>query len=286
MNVSSVRCVAPCRCQAPALVLVLFLALALNGLLAPSSSAAPDPTTDKPLRDLAADRPDTTESPITVDKGHFQLETAFFGYTRDKNDNTDVRTYAVAESNIKYGLLDNMDLQVVLTPWLEEETETATTDETVNDFGDIEVRLKYNIYGNDGGDTALGLMPFVKIPTQTEVSNDRWEGGLILPGSWDVADTWGLGAQLQLDRIYEDDSGDMEWEFSHTVVAGFEVFDRVGTYVEYVGIASEGGDYNVLASGGATYDLKEYVRLDVGTMVGLTDDAEDFSIFTGITWKY
>ena len=35
------------------------------------------PTPDRLLRDLSTDRPDLTESPYTVDAGHFQIETDF-----------------------------------------------------------------------------------------------------------------------------------------------------------------------------------------------------------------
>ena len=36
------------------------------------------------LRELSTDRPDTTESPFTVDRGHVQIELSFAEWTRDK----------------------------------------------------------------------------------------------------------------------------------------------------------------------------------------------------------
>lgn len=33
-----------------------------------------NPTPDKLMREMSTDRPDTTESPYTVDAGHFQFE--------------------------------------------------------------------------------------------------------------------------------------------------------------------------------------------------------------------
>src|ERR1700690_1895783 len=40
-----------------------------------------NPTPVKYMRELSPDRPDETESPYTVDAGHFQLEMDFANYT-------------------------------------------------------------------------------------------------------------------------------------------------------------------------------------------------------------
>ncbi len=238
------------------------------------------------LRDLETDRPDATESPVTVDKGHFQLESSFFSFNRDDVGGMRTETWGVAESNIKYGLSDVMDLQLVFTPYVRETVRTAGgAKSTVEDFSDLTIRLKYNLWGNDEGTTAFGLMPVVKVPTQTAVSNGRWEGGLIAPFSWRAGERWGLGLQGQLDRVYDEDDGDMDWEFSHTVVLGFDVTERFGFYIEYLGIAGD-RPYDSIFSGGVTYGLSEFVQLDAGTLIGLNEEAEDTTLFTGISWKF
>src|SRR5687767_5025731 len=76
------------------------------------------PTPREQMRDMSTDRPDKTESPYTVDAGHFQFETDLLSYTRDrdKTGGGDTRTdaYAIAPVNLKVGLLNQVDLQVVL----------------------------------------------------------------------------------------------------------------------------------------------------------------------------
>jgi hypothetical protein len=42
-------------------------------------------------------------------------------------------------------------------------------------------RLKWNIWGNDGGATALAVIPYVKVPTaSTGIGNPLVEGGALL----------------------------------------------------------------------------------------------------------
>ncbi|MCS1410889.1 MAG: hypothetical protein M2R45_04084 [Verrucomicrobia subdivision 3 bacterium] len=237
------------------------------------------------LRELKTDRPDATESPVTVDKGHFQLESSFFSFSRDDFGETRTESWGVGESNIKYGLTDYMDFQVVFTPYVRETVRTEGVKTSKEDFSDITIRLKYNLWGNDGGPTAFGLMPVVKIPTDTDVSNGEWEGGLAIPFSWRVGEKWGFGSQVQVGRVFDEDSGDMEFEVSHTAVLGFDLFERVGVYVEYIGVAG-GHHYFPFFSGGMTYGLSDMIQLDAGTLVGLSDQAEDITAFTGISWRF
>src|SRR5262245_34056909 len=65
-----------------------------------------NPTPDRLLRDMTTDRPDTTESPFTVDAGRIQIESTVFGYSRSRGDEEGVvtDTYEYAITNIRVGL--------------------------------------------------------------------------------------------------------------------------------------------------------------------------------------
>lgn len=228
------------------------------------------------LRDLAADRPDATESPITVDKGHWQIETSVVDYTKDYQ----FQAWTWGETNLKYGLTDNMDLQFIFAPYTEENSAGDLTD----GFGDVAFRLKYNLWGNDGGKTALALFPYVKVPTGAELSNDKWEGGLIVPFSYEINDKWGFGCQLEWEYAYDDEGDDYDSSLLHTAVVGYSINDKWGVYGEYLGIF--GHQYQAHASGGLTYAVTDLFQLDIGAVAGLNDAATDFNTFTGFTVKF
>ncbi|MDA0766364.1 MAG: transporter [Verrucomicrobia bacterium] len=236
------------------------------------------------LRDLEADRPDATESPVTVDAGHFQLETSFLAYGRDRSGGVESEWWSFAETNLKYGINDCMDLQLVLSPWVEEREKNGGVTEA-DGVGDIEVRLKWNLWGNDGGETALAVMPYVKAPVFSEVSNDHWEGGVIVPLAWRVADRWGVAVQAEGAAVYDEEEDDTDFEFSHTAVLGVDLTERVGCYLEYLGVAGD-HPYEAYGSGGVTWALSDFRQLDLGAMVGLNEDAEDLAVFTGVTVKF
>jgi Putative MetA-pathway of phenol degradation len=248
-----------------------------------------NPTPVDLMRDLSADRPDGTESPYTVDAGHFQVEMSFIDYTHNDDSGLDTDTFKVFDTNLKLGLTNNTDLQVIFTPYLNEENKPEGGPAgTVEDFGDIQLRLKVNLWGNDGGETAFGIMPFVKIPTGAEFSNDHVEGGFVTMLAWNVADNWGLGFMAEADAVYDSIDNDYDMEFVHTAALGFDLLDWLGAYVEYIGVVSSdsGTDYDAVFSAGLTYELRTNLVLDIGTRVGLTSAADDLNLFAGMTWRY
>ena len=127
-----------------------------------------NPTPADLMRDLSTDRPDQTESAYTVDAGHVQIEIDFLNYLRehDTTGGADIRTraLAVAPLNLKFGLLNNVDLQLMADPYVRVRAEDRLSGVTAraSGFGDFTTRLKINLWGNDGGPTALAIMPFVK----------------------------------------------------------------------------------------------------------------------------
>lgn len=228
------------------------------------------------LRGLAADRPDATESPITVDKGYWQIETSAVDYTKDFN----FQAWTWAETNLKYGVTDSMDLQFIFAPYIEEKTKDGIEDGT----SDLIVRLKYNLWGNDGGESAFALLPYMKAPLGGDLSNNEWEGGLILPYSYDINEKWSFGCQLEWEYIYNDEKDGYDSNLLQTAVLGYEISATWGVYLEYLGIT--GGHYQAHASGGVTYAVTELFQLDIGAVAGMNDAATDFSTFTGFTVKF
>jgi hypothetical protein len=236
-------------------------------------------------REMSTDRPDTTESPISVEAGVFQVESSLWAFARDKEAGVTSESWTWGEANLKAGLTDQLDLQVVVRPWVEETEKVAGVKSRAEGFGDVEVRWKYNLWGNDGGKTAMALMPFVSVPTQTAVSTGEWEGGLIVPWSVELADGVGLGLMAEVDRVWDDSSRRHEWEFLHSAVVGFDLTETVGLYLEYIGIAGK-GDYQAIASGGFTWGQTDNLQWDLGASLGLTDAAEDFSVFQGVSFRF
>lgn len=275
-------------CRQPLLAFVLMLPCAAIGQTPDKSEYHLfNPTPGELMRELSADRPDGTESPRTVDAGHVQVEATFAEYRRNRSGE-DSQGWTLGETNLKFGLLNNVDLQLVLPAYQRDKS----NDDVAEGVGDLQVRTKINLWGNEGngpGNTALGVMSFLQLPTgHDEVSSDHVEGGVMTMLGWDVADNWGLGFMAEMDIVYDDADDAYDLEFVHTAVLGFDVIGPVGAYVEYIGVISGDGDteYQAIFSMGLTYEVNNNLVLDVGTRLGMNKAAEDLAVFTGMTWRY
>ena len=200
-------------------------------------------------------------------------------WSRERRDDT----VTFMQSNIKLGLDDRTDLQLVVDAYV---TEDVTNGEDSNGFGDVQVRLKRNLWGNDGGDSAFAIFPYVKIPTDTDRSNGEFEGGMILPYARGLTDTLDLGLMAQFDVVYDDAGDEHDFEFLHTAVVGYPIHGDLGGYLEMVGIYAEGGDYRASTNLGLTLQPDPDLLLDAGVRVGVTDDVDDIGFFLGFTARY
>ncbi|GMV26833.1 MAG: hypothetical protein AMXMBFR58_28640 [Phycisphaerae bacterium] len=238
------------------------------------------------LRDLSADRPDTTESPFTVDAGHAQIELSVVEWSRDE-DGARVDTATVAPVNLKLGLTMTTDLQLVLEPWTRVDERGAGD---VEGFGDTTLRLKWNLWGNDGGGSAGAIMPFVTFPTGPDgISTQEVEGGVILPVAFSLPDGVGLGAMLEIDLVYDDRRSRYTADLVHTIVVSRELWDGVGAFLEYAGAAwaeDLSDEYRATLNTGLTWTVTPDWMLDAGVRIGLTEAADDITLFAGSTMRF
>lgn len=242
-----------------------------------------NPTPRPLMREMATDRPDTTESPYTVDAGHVQVESSFTDYTRDDENGGAFEAWSILPTNVKIGLTNNTDLQLAFEPYVREELDGDAT----TGFGATQLRLKINLWGNDGGDTAFAVMPFVQFPTEDGDfgATEHLQGGVILPLKVALPREWDLGLMAEFDAVRDGTDDNYELQFVHTATLGHAIVGELDGYVEYIGITDteDGTGYLSLVGGGVTYGVSDNVQLDTGVNIGLSEDADDFNVFAGIS---
>ncbi len=254
-----------------------------------------NPTPVSLLREMNTDRPDKTESPYIVDAGHYQIEVDLLSYSLDRYNveraDRTVDTFAIALTNFKVGLLNNMDLQVIVESYNIQRTKDrdAKSRDTISGFGDTLVRLKINFWGNDGGDTAFGVIPFVKFPTnQHDLGNHAVEGGVILPFAIKLPHEFDLGAETAVSYARNENNSDYHAEFINSITVGHAIVGELSGYVEFFSAVSteRQSEWVGTFDFGVTYKLTPNVQLDAGLNVGLTRSADDLNPFVGLSLRY
>ncbi len=245
-----------------------------------------NPTPRALWRPMSADRPDSTESPYTVDAGAVQIELSFVEYAFRREHGRTRTSRSIAPINLKLGLTNTIDLQLLLNPY---ENETGGGEDDLDGIGDTGLRLKVNLLGNDDGDRALALLPFISFPTGSdEVSADAIEGGVAIPFAMALPFEFSLGLQIQLEFVDGDDH-DRDTVFSHTAVIGHGIIGGLAAYLEYIGEVTLDGDdgYSPSLSCGLTYAISDNAQLDIGVVIGLdSSESDDLRLFSGLTMRF
>lgn len=245
-----------------------------------------NPVPKEQMREMETDRPDVTESPYTVDAGHFQLETDLVRTISEKRESIKTKTLLINQMNLKVGLTGSTAVQIGFQTYgWQRETELDSGNKTVNDgHGDLTFRIKQNLIGNDKGNFVMALLPYVKIPT-SKYEDSRFEGGLIVPMQYKFSGEWNLGFQVELDRLKDQDDNAMHTEFlqtltvSHPITKGLDGIAE--TYYTYDFKAHQFSNY---INAAIQIDAAKDFKLDAGLNIGLQHTAAKH-FFIGASYR-
>src|SRR5687768_2298710 len=103
-----------------------------------------NPTPRDQMRPFSIDRPDVTESPISIDPGHFQFEGDLVKWVKDRHGESN-RTFNFMSGLYKMGIARSWDIHIGLELYnVYQDTEGGTYDKG---YGGTFIRLKHNCWG-------------------------------------------------------------------------------------------------------------------------------------------
>jgi len=258
-----------------------------------------NPTPSESLRVWRTDHAGIT--PYTIDAGHFELDVVAVSYAYDEQDfggsfraRSEAWSYGITQ--IKLGLLNRLDAEVIFRPY---QTITGTLKagsttivrETVSGFGDVVSRLKLNVWGNDGGKTALSISGDIKYPAAKhgidELGNGQFEGGPAVEFAAQLPWDFELRINSAVD-FFEDGSDARQAAFgnlislSHCIVSKLEGYCVFDTSISTI----TGAEWVGLVKVGLNYRVAKNVELYLGNSFGVTDNAFDYAPFLGIAARF
>lgn len=251
-----------------------------------------NPVPDAQMRDFSTDRPPKANSPNTVDAGHFQYETDLVNFARQVTGTLRTDTLLVPNPTFKLGLTSNIDLEVNAPTLNGVHTFDHATgaSSSVWGIGDVFVRGKVNLWGNDGGPSALALIPYVKAPTAPlGIGNGAVEGGVIAPLSFSLPQGFTLLFNFEIDALKNAADDGRHTNFINLVNVSKQLVKDVTLYVEFW------SDYNndpVLkttqysADFAVTWLVRPNLQLDAGIDFGLNAATPKVQVFAGLSQRF
>ena len=255
-----------------------------------------NPVPEDEERDFNPDRPSQFTGPFTVDAGHFQLEMDLVNYTNDRHNPdrapVDVDQWNAAPFDLRVGLTDRTELDFMYGGYVNLRTldHGMHTDVTQSGFGDLTLLFKDNLFGDDGGTFSFGILPYLKIPTNTDhLGNKRVEGGVELPLSINLPANFQAGVQVEFDAVRNDADTRYEAAFTDIFYLGYTFLDKKFTfYGEWYSRVNQGPDSVVdgEVDTGLLYYIGKDAEVDFGCNFGVTRAAPDYEPFVGMTVRF
>jgi hypothetical protein len=249
-----------------------------------------DPTPTDLMRGFSTDRPNKSSSPYTVDAGHWQIESDLSNYFRDSGNGSSVRQITTVAPTVKLGLTNGTDLELVVPTYAWVRSKSGGASSTVHGWTDLQARVKWNLFGNDDGDYALAVVPYVKFPSgDTGISNKRYEYGVYTLLGVKFDDKWSAVFMLQADSLISSANPSAR-RFNVQTFANFSyaASDTVTLSAEHYSQHKFGDHAPTVqtADFAIAWNLGDDLQLDAAWYVPLNKAAPNLNAYVGISKRW
>lgn len=254
------------------------IALALMAVAGPATRATAQAAPDKPAAgELVTDRPDFTESSLTIAPGFLQFESGF-ALESSVAGGSKSRSLAVPSALLRVGLTQRVELRLGGDGFVSERTGGTRT----SGYSDFEAGVKVRLLDEAHAGFDMSIIPMASLPT----GSDSFSSGAVdptlkltfarsLPASLDVTGNVNFSSLT-------DDAGRFRQtafsvSFGHDLVAGF------GGFAEIYGFSplERGGRTATTFDAGVTHPIGGDLQLDLSAGYGLTAAAPEWSFGFG-----
>ena len=223
---------------------------------------------------IQTDRPDQTETPALVPKGMFQMENGFL-YQKENDDENSLVTPTVLA---KYGVNENFELRLII-----EYNTIESAGQKTSGFNPILIGTKIKMCEEKGIVPKTSFIGHLLIPkfASEDFKADYYATEFRFVMQHTLAEKLSLSYNLgaEWDGISPDAT------FIYTLATGFTFTDKLGGYAELFGFAPQNDTANHNFDGGLTYLLSNNMMLDVSAGVGLTENAPDYFVSCGFSFR-
>ena len=144
-------------------------------------------------------------------------------------------------------------------------------------FGNITTRLKYNLWGNDGGATALAVIPYIKFATNADHLENRLPGfGVGFPFNYSLNGKTALDYMFQYNRAPNSVDSQYHNEFINVEKITYNFTPEVAAYTELFELTTDESHQSWQNSidFAITYLATKNLQLDAGCNFELTSSTK------------
>jgi hypothetical protein len=225
-------------------------------------------------QNIEADRPDQTETPAIVPKGMIQVESGFSFQKKGSNN----YSYTLPSTLWKYGVNENFELRLIT-----EIISEKNYNEKQNGLLPLFIGFKVNLSEEKGIIPKTSLIAHLGLP---KMASSNYKTNYLTPEfrftmQHSLSEKWSLGYNIGA-----------EWDgltpkptFVYTLTTGYSIDEKLGSYIELFGFATQNKKTNHNLDGGLTYLITNNFMVDLSSGFGITEVDFEHYFALGISFR-
>lgn len=229
---------------------------------------------------IDTDRPDQTESAVTVPKKWFQFE---LGMLRQKND-----AYSVSFEHptllSKYGISKRVEFRLITTVASEVEDIPNLPKQTESGLVPVEIGAKIALWEEKKLLPKTSLIFHFGIP---KFASKKFQADKLAPNfrftmQNSITSTMAIGYNLGAEW----DGYNKEATWIYTFAPGFNLSEKWYAYIEAFGFISKPNEPEHSLDGGIAYYINRNFKIDLSSGFGISKAAPDWYIAVGASFRF
>jgi Putative MetA-pathway of phenol degradation len=233
-------------------------------------------------QDLVTDRPDITESAITVPTGDFQIEDGLLFENQSLDSGglkTTIHNYTFSTALLRVGITKNFEMRLG-SDYLYQTIEADKIKTKILSINNLMIGSKFQLLNEESDGQDLGLLLQFYLPVGSEsIRPKNLEPEMLLAYGRDISQSFSFSANIggHWDSSYQNIL------LLYSISFDFELSAKWGSFFELYGNALKNNTTDNNFDFGLSYLLINNIQLDASAGYGPFSDFNDWFIGTGIS---
>src|SRR5688572_7322450 len=231
--------------------------------------------------EIVTDRPDQTEAPSLVPTGRIQVELGT-SIENDVVENVKITNYTYATALLKYGINKNFELRVI-SEYLGQRVKLNESNvNKVNGASPLALGVKIKIADENKFWPQAAFIGHINLKTgSSEFAPDYTAADFRFTFAHTLSEKFSLSYNLGAEWNGETP----EAAFLYTLSLGYLITPKLGFFIEGYSFFPEDSKADNRVDAGFTYKFSPVVQWDISGGVGLSRNAPDTFLSTGISFR-
>ena len=232
--------------------------------------------------EMVTDRPDQTESSVTIPRGWLQIETGALMEHDSPTEDNNITNLVYNTSLLRYGLFDNTEIRFG-AEYMQQKVEVGSTEITESGLAPVVVGFKTRFTEEKGLMPELAFLGHLTLP---KIGADEFQTDYLIP-DFRIAGTKTLNDQFSAAFNIGG-----EWNgvapntnIFYSFVIGAGIHNKIAGFIEVYGYVIEEFSPDHRFDTGLTYLINDDFQLDISGGVGINDKAPDYFISGGLSYR-